>query len=50
MKYRNLLFLCLENSLKRVNKKGQFDLFYDHNTVIEVRVQFKQKLQSNQLL
>ena len=33
-----------------VNKKGQFDLFYDHNTVIEVRVQFKQKLQSNQLL
>ena len=22
------------------NKKGQFDLFYDHNTVIEVWVQF----------
>ena len=32
------------------NKKGQFDLFYDQNTVIEVCVQFKQKLQSNQLL
>ena len=33
-----------------VEKKGQFDLFYDHNTVIEVRAQFKQKIQSNQLL